>query len=480
MLRTKIVCTLGPATDSDIVLTQMIQAGMNVARMNFSHGAHADHLRRIGQVRRISAELGATVIIMGDLQGPKFRIGDLPADGIVLKPGDSLSLFVGHAFDPMRPERVPFPHPEIIAALVEGKYLLIDDGTISLEVAEHISEHEVRCIIHDGGRLLSRKGVSAPGVLVSVSSITSKDKVDLAFACAQNIEAIALSFVRTSSDVRELRSLIASHGGTQLIVSKIEKPEALEDLEGIIAESDVIMVARGDLGVEAPPEEVPFYQKRIIRNCRRVGKPVITATQMLQSMVHEAVPTRAEASDVANAVLDGTDAVMLSAETASGAHPVEAVKAMVRIALRAEGHAARRGTWRTEHAWHEESLSELTTDSITLAAVNVAREISAAAIVCATRSGQTPRMVARNRPTAPILSLTTTQRALNYASFVWGVEAVTEASVVQNTDLLFEAAERIVKERGLATSGDCIVIVAGVPLGSGSGTTNMIKVQMLH
>ncbi len=480
MLRTKIVCTLGPATDSDAVLAAMIRSGMTVARLNFSHGAHADHARRIEQVRRVSAELSTPVAIMGDLQGPKFRIGDLPVDGLTLAEGQTLTLFAGRHFDPARPNHVPFPHPEVLAALATGKHLLIDDGAILLQVVEHTGEHEVRCITLDGGQLLARKGVSAPGIDVSVSSITDKDKVDLAFAVAQGMQAIALSFVRTSRDVRELRRLITSHGGSQLIVSKIEKPEALVDLDAIISESDIVMVARGDLGVEAPPEEVPFYQKRIIRHCRRAGKPVITATQMLQSMVHEGVPTRAEASDVANAVLDGTDAVMLSAETATGAHPVEAVAAMARIALRAESHAIRRNVWRIEHSRHEGTPEELTTNSITLAAVNIAREISARAIVCATRSGQTPRMVARNRPAAPILSLTTTQRALDYAAFIWGVQAVTEPSVLQNTDLLFEAAETIVKERGLATSNDSIVIVAGVPLGTGSGTTNMIKVQQVH
>lgn len=479
MLRTKIVCTLGPATDSDAVLTALVRAGMSVARLNFSHGAHADHARRIEQVRRVSGEIGVPVAIMGDLQGPKFRIGDLPTEGIALAEGDTLTLCAGRRFDPAHPDQVPFPHPEVLAALSPGKRLLIDDGVIALQVVEHAVQGEVRCITLDGGRLLARKGVSAPGVDVSVSSITDKDKTDLAFAVEHGLQAIALSFVRTARDVHELRSLIRAHGGAQLVVSKIEKPEALVELDAIISESDVIMVARGDLGVEAPPEEVPFYQKRIIRHCRRAGKPVITATQMLQSMVRESVPTRAEASDVANAVLDGTDAVMLSAETATGAHPVEAVAAMARIALRAESHAIRRSVWRLEHMRHDDGSTNQTIDAITLAAVNIAREIGARAVVCATRSGQTTRMVARNRPAAPILSLTTTQRAMDYAAFLWGVQAVIEESVVQNTDLLFEAAEEIVKQRGIAASGDSIVIVAGVPLGSGSGTTNMIKVQQV-
>jgi pyruvate kinase len=479
-MRTKIVCTLGPATDSDEVLRAMMRAGMDVARLNFSHGSHGDHIKRIEQVRRLAAELGAAVAIMGDLQGPKFRIGDLPDAGLVLARGEEITLFNGRHYSVQTPDHVPFPHPEMLAALAAGKQLLIDDGVVALRVLARIDAERVRCAAIDGGRLLSRKGVSAPGVDVAVSSITEKDKADLTFACAQHIEAIALSFVRSGKDVRELRGLIGSCGGTQLVVSKIEKPEAMRDLDAIVAHSDAVMVARGDLGVEAPPEEVPFYQKRIIRNCRRAGKPVITATQMLQSMVREVVPTRAEASDVANAVLDGTDAVMLSAETATGAHPVEAVEAMARIAKRAETHAVQRGTWRSEHAHHEGDAPALATDAITLAAVTIAKEIGAKAIVCGTSSGSTARMVARHRPHVPIIALTTNRGTLNYTCFMWGVEGVIEPSVVQNTDLMFEASERIVKARGLAAVGERIIIVAGVPLGSGSGMTNMIKVQVVR
>ncbi len=480
MMRTKIVCTLGPATDSDDVMRELMRAGMDVARLNFSHGVHADHARRMSQVRRIAAELGHAVAIMGDLQGPKFRIGDLPDGGLLLHRDQSVWLFVGRDYDSAAPGRIPMPHPEIISALGVGDRLLIDDGVLELRVLECLDAGVLRCLVANDGTLLSRKGVSAPGVKVAVSSITDKDRADLAFACAQNIESIALSFVRSGADVRELRELIAICGGTQLVVSKIEKPEAMNELDAIVAESDIVMVARGDLGVEAPPEEVPFYQKRIIRNCRRAGKPVITATQMLQSMVREVVPTRAEASDVANAVLDGTDAVMLSAETATGAHPVEAVRAMARIATRAENHGMQRGVWRTEHAQHQDGSKAQATDSITLAAVNIAKEIGAKAIVCGTRSGLTPRMVARHRPATPILNLTTTPHALHYAAFTWGVEGVIEPTVVQNLDLMFDAAVHIVKQRGLASSGDAIVIVAGVPLGSGAGMTNMIKVQIVR
>jgi pyruvate kinase len=478
-MRTKIVCTLGPSTDNDDVLRSMIRAGMDVARLNFSHGTHDDHARRMAQVRRLAAELGQAVAVMGDLQGPKFRIGDMPQAGIPIQPGETYVLFAGKTYDPTHPERIPFPHAEVLGALRPDNRLLIDDGALSMRVLEPESDAAVRCEVIDGGTLLSRKGVSAPGVAVAVSSITEKDRTDLAFICAQGLDAIALSFVRRAADVVELRQLIKQHGGQQLIVSKIEKPEAMRELLDILHASDAVMVARGDLGVEAPPEEVPFYQKRIIRNARRCGKPVITATQMLQSMVHEAVPTRAEASDVANAVLDGTDAVMLSAESATGEHPVAAVEAMARIATRAENHALRRHLWRHEAFEHGGHTEQQITDAVTTAAVAVAREIGAKAIVCGTRSGLTSRMVARHRPTVPVISLTTTERALHYAPFIWGVEGVIEPSVVQNTDAMFDAAERIVRGRGLAEDGDKIVIVAGVPLGSGAGMTNMIKVHVL-
>ncbi len=477
-MRTKIVCTLGPATDDDDVLRAMMRVGMDVARLNFSHGSHADHGRRIEQVRRLAAELGAHVTIMGDLQGPKFRIGDLPADGLALHKADVVTLFPGRDYDAANRLRVPFPHPEVLAVLKPGNRLLIDDGVITLTVLEHSAEG-VRCAAENDCLLLARKGVSAPGVNVAVSSITDKDRADLAFACAQRVEAIALSFVRAAGDVQELRALIAAAGGDQLIVSKIEKPEALKDLDAIIKASDVIMVARGDLGVEAPPEEVPFYQKRIIRNCRRAGKPVITATQMLQSMVRESAPTRAEANDVANAVLDGTDAVMLSAETATGAHPVAAVEAMARIATRAENHAIRRNGWPTEHTHHDAVDRDAVTDAITHSAVTVAREVGAKAIVCGTRTGLTARMVARHRPHVPTISLTTMPYALHYSTFIWGMEGVIEDTVIQDADLMFQAAGRHAKSRGLAASGDRIVVVLGWPLGGGAGQTNMLKVQVV-
>ncbi len=458
----------------------MIRAGMDVARMNFSHGTHEDHARRIALVRQLAAEEGAHVAIMGDLQGPKFRVGDLPAAGLHLERGQVVRIVAGEV-GPGAEVAIPFPHAEVIAACSAGQRLLIDDGAMVLEVLEAADGTALRCRVVFGGTLTSRKGVSAPGARVKVSSITPKDAFDVVFAIGQKLDALALSFVRSAADVIELRELVHECGGDPLLVAKIEKPEALDDLDHIIRASDVVMVARGDLGVEAAPEEVPFYQKRIIHACQAAGKPVITATQMLQSMIKSASPTRAEASDVANAVLDGTDAVMLSAESATGDYPIEAVRAMSRIAMNAEAHLleARRvrgqGDLRPDRG-PSSSAIDIVTDSVTCAAIELAIDVNARAIVCTTDSGHTPRMVARHRPAVPILTLTQSERAFAYTAFIWGVNAAL-MPLPAETDALFISAAKIAHERGFADLGDRIVITAGLPFGSGSGRTNVIKIQ---
>ncbi|MCL5997275.1 MAG: pyruvate kinase, partial [Chloroflexi bacterium] len=313
-MRTKIVCTLGPSTDSEPVLREMIRAGMDVARINFSHGTQEEHARRIEMVRRLAREEKALVAVLGDLQGPKFRIGEMPAGGINLVRDQVVMFSSRQSFSgSFELTIIPLPHEDLIAILQPGERVLIDDGALELRVTDAPENGAVMCRVMTGGALTSRKGVAVPGARLVVSSITVKDRADLKFAVEQKLDALALSFVRSAEDVRELRRMVAELGGDQLIVAKIEKPEAVGDLANILREVDIIMVARGDLGVEAAAEEVPFYQKKIIQSCLRAGVPVITATQMLQSMVHAPWPTRAEASDVANAVLDGTDAVMLSA-----------------------------------------------------------------------------------------------------------------------------------------------------------------------
>ena len=479
-MRTKIVCTLGPSTDNEDVLRRIIRAGMDVARLNFSHGKHEDHAQRIQTVRRIAKEEGALVAIMGDLQGPKFRVGNLPAEGVVLAKGDEVILTPDATPNEIAaPRHIPFLHLEVISACKPGQKLLIDDGALVLQVLSAPESGRLHCTVLVGGTLTSRKGVSAPGTKIAVSPITLKDDDDVEFAVKQGVDAIALSFVQQASDVQLLRERIRTLGGDQLIVSKIEKPQAIEDLGQIIRCSDVVMVARGDLGVESSPEEVPFHQKSIIRHCLQAGVPVITATQMLQSMIHAASPTRAEASDVANAVLDGTDAVMLSAETASGEFPVEAVEALARIAAKAEEHAiARDGFFQQADFLHEMAMPapDYTTQALTEAAVRIAHEIAAAAIVCTTASGFTARMMARHRPDVPIVGLTPTMRAYQYSAFIWGVRSVL-APLVMTSEEMFEAAVNAAVELGFATRDDHIVITAGVPMGSGSGKTNLIKVH---
>jgi pyruvate kinase len=477
-MRTKIVCTLGPATDNEDTLRAIIRAGMDVARMNFSHGAYEEHTARIDMVRRLAGEENALVAIMGDLQGPKFRVGALPAGGIELA-RESTVTFSDHEDDGV----IPFPHGDVLSALQVGHKLLIDDGAMTLLVTGKPDLTTALCLVVTGGKLTSHKGVSVPGLKIATSSITPKDRADLEFAIKAGVDAIALSFVRSASDVRELRQMIADLGGAQLIVAKLEKPDAVADLPAIADASDVLMVARGDLGVESAPEEVPFYQKQIIRHCLRAGKPVITATQMLQSMIEAPSPTRAEASDVANAVLDGTDAVMLSAETAVGEYPVAAVQAMARIATRAEEHGDRRRELielmlRRNRA-EQDDITDHRTDAITDAAVNIASEIGAKAIVCATSSGYTARMVSRHRPAAPVVCMTPHERALKYSAFMWGVRGVQAETRMGSTDELFESAAKLAATMGLAKTDDFVVVTAGLPLGSGSGQTNVIKTQQV-
>jgi len=479
-MRTKIVCTLGPSSDDEGVLRDMVRAGMDVARVNFSHGSQGDHARRIALVRRVAREEGQLVAVMGDLQGPKFRIGDLPEGGVLLADGQRLILSAERPYTAgsetgMQAQIIPMPHPDFLAAMRAGQRLLVDDGALVLRVVQDARESQVLCEVVSGGVLMSRKGVSAPGAKLTLSALTPKDRADVRFAVEQDLDALALSFVRSANDLRELRSLLGELGGDPIIVAKIEKPEALGDLPAILHATDVVMVARGDLGVEAPPEEVPFYQKIIIRACLQAGVPVITATQMLQSMIEAPSPTRAEASDIANAVLDGTDAIMLSGETAVGKYPAEAVRAMARIALRAEEHG-----WPTQAALGVEQTPpdipapDVTTEAMTAAAVQAAKCVDAKVIVCTTVSGRTARMVARHRPTVPILALTPNRRAYRFTAFMWGVQALL-VETFTDTERMLDTTQQLVAEQGYAGPGDRFIISAGIPLGAGA--TNLIKVH---
>ncbi|MFC2015862.1 pyruvate kinase [Chloroflexota bacterium] len=468
MPRTKIVCTLGPASDDESTITAFVEAGMAVARLNFSHGSYDDHGRRIGIVRDVADKAGRSVAVMADLQGPKLRVGLLPKEGMLLAKGQVVTLTD-------RPssttgDTIPVPHREILRDVRPGDRLLLDDGLIELRVLDCAAE-EVRAQVIAGGVLKSKKGVSLPHANLRMPSITDKDKADADFALKQDVDFFALSFVRCANDVEHLRAWLHERGSLTPIIAKIEKPEALTCIEEILAVSDGLMVARGDLGVETPPEEVPIAQKEIIRSCNKAGKPVITATQMLDSMMRNPRPTRAEASDVANAILDGTDAIMLSGETAVGRYAVEAVQTMARIAQATE-RSIPYSDW-LQRAFMTGSGSVM--DAIGQVACETAAELEAKAIIASTVSGSTACRIARHRPVMPIVAPTPSEATYRRLALVWGVEPLLVERFV-DTDAMMITVVRAARERGVVQDGDLVIITAGVPVG-GTGLTNMLKVH---
>ena len=461
--RTKVVCTIGPASSSPEMMRALMADGLDVARINFSHGTHDEHAARIAEIRRIAAELGRPVAIMGDLQGPRIRVGHLDAS-VELTDGAELVLAYESG---ARAGELPVTYADLPRDVTAGARILLDDGLLELEVLA-VDGDRVRTRVVHGGQLKSHKGMNLPGVHVSAPALTEKDRVDIAFAVAQDLDYLALSFVRRPADMDTLRALVPKG---MLLVAKIEKDSALENIEEILKASDAVMVARGDLGVELPFEEVPIAQKRIIALANRYGRPVITATQMLESMITHPRPTRAEASDVANAIFDGTDAVMLSAETAAGAYPRLAVEAMVRIATEAERHPVPRGLGadRVEpgHAGVEETIAGAT--------VTAVRMLGAVAVIVFTKSGFSARIVAARRPDVPVVVLTDQARTYRQLALVWGVVPL----LVPHADTYDEmaaSARRIIVEMGIARSGDRVVMTAGVPFDV-PGTTNMLKVE---
>lgn len=467
MARTKIVATIGPASDNEAMLRRMLHAGMNVARINFSHGDHEAHTTTFRMIRRVAEEEGKVVAILGDLQGPKLRLGNVGSGGIQLAVGDEVML------TPYRgqPAMIHLPHPELFKTLRPGARLVIGDGEVELAVTER-QDQTVLTTVKVAGLLESRKGVNVPGTELPISSITDKDRVDLGLICRLGFDYVALSFVRGAADIEELRGLMAEQEVQIPIIAKIEKGEAIKNLMEIRDATDGMMVARGDLGIEVPPQEVPLLQKRIINVCNAVGKPVITATQMLQSMVDHPRPTRAEASDVANAILDGTDAVMLSGETAAGKFPVEAVLMMKQIAEITET-AFPHEQWRRQRQEQFEVHSDVT-EAISEASCSVAEEVGARAIISSTMSGFTARKIARHRPITPILAVSPSPETQRRLAMVWGVECLLVPQVY-DTDEMIETSVRAAYSSGLQV-GDYVVITAGVPFGS-SGHTNLIQVH---
>ena len=469
MPRTKIVCTIGPASISPEVMRGLVRAGMDVARINFSHGDHATQARSIATLRRVADEEGRLVAVMADLQGPKLRVGEIEGGVVELREGDVVTLTSrprpGVATD------IPVPHPELLRDLRVGQTVLLDDGRLALVVVQ-AGEDSLNCQVVTGGPLTSRKGINVPGATLRFPALTPKDREDAAFALQQGVDFFALSFVRRAGDVRELRQFLQRNRVDVSIVAKIEKPEALSVFDEILAEADGIMVARGDLGVETPAEEVPFHQKHIICACNQAGKPVITATQMLQTMIENPRPTRAEASDVANAILDGTDAVMLSGETAVGRYPVVAAETMAVICANAEAHLPH-----GRLVYGEPHSHDTITEAISTAAVEIAREVEASAIITATMSGTTARMVARHRPSVPILAVTPSRATLFRLALVWGVVPV-KVGEFTTTDAMVEVMVREARRQRLVARGDRVVLTAGIPFGSGR-KTNLLKVHVV-
>jgi pyruvate kinase len=464
---TKIVATLGPASSDPAMIRQLFEAGVDVFRLNFSHGTHADHKLRFDAIRQIESDVGRPVGILMDLQGPKLRLGKIVDGKLALTTGQKIRLDLDPT--PGDINRVPLLHPEIFAAIRQGDDLLIDDGKVRLRVLHATPEYaDVQAL--NAGVISDRKGVNVPGAILPMSALTTKDREDLAFGLSIGVDWIALSFVQRPEDIIELREIV---GNRAWIMAKLEKPSAIDSLEAIVANSDGVMVARGDLGVELPPEEVPVLQKRIVRACREAGKPVIVATQMLESMITSPVPTRAEVSDVATAVYDGVDAVMLSAESASGAYPIEAVTMMDRILLSTERDPLQRVTMDAVHSRRQNDAR----DAISAAIRTVTETLPVAATVAYTSSGATTLRVAHERPRAPILSMTPVAAAARRLSLVWGVHSI-QAADVESTEEIVRHATLAAKKYGFGTPGQALLIIAGTPFGV-PGSTNLLRISWI-
>jgi pyruvate kinase len=470
VIRTKIVCTLGPATDSEATIRAFMQAGMTVARINFSHGSHENHARQIATVRRVASEGNRAVAVLADLQGPKLRVGTLPNQEIELVPGQTVRLALMDASQD--PGTIPIPHPEVLRDMEPGDRILLDDGILELKVTECDGAGALAQVVA-GGPLRSRKGLSLPRTRLKMPSVTEKDRADARFAVEHGVDFFALSFVRCADDVEHLRAFLRDLGSSTPIIAKIEKPEAVDSIDAILAVSDGLMVARGDLGVEAPVEDVPIIQKRLIRLCNQAGKPVITATHMLESMIHNPRPTRAEASDVANAVLDGSDAVMLSGETSVGQYPVLSVQTMARIVALIEPTIPYDEWLRRAFLQAASTITE----AIGQVASEMAAELGAKAIITSTLTGSAARLVASHRPATPIVAPTPSLSTYRELALVWGVVPLL-VDEFHDTETLLITATAAARERGLVSDDDLVIFTAGVPLG-GTGLTNMIKVHLV-
>ncbi len=465
--KTKIVATLGPSTDSQEMIEQLISEGVNVFRMNFSHGTHEEHLQRVNRVREASERLGINVGILQDLQGPKIRIGDVENGSVTLTNGSRFDIMTSECVANARRASVSYPY--LLDDIEVGSRVLIDDGNMELVVTESTDEALVCKVVH-GGVLKPRKGVNFPDASLQIAALSEKDRHDLSFAVEHQLDFVAVSFVQRPSDVLEAKEFLSSHGIYIPIIAKIERQEAINNIEAIIDVADGVMVARGDLGVEIPAQAVPLAQKDIIRRCNLAGKSVITATQMLDSMVSKPRPTRAEASDVANAILDGTDAVMLSNETAAGDFPLHAVRTMHNIALVIEAEMDK--TFQAQPMAHN---AKNIAASVGAAACEMAHQLNASAIICATMGGSIVRQVSKHRPPVLVVAATPSETTLKRLSLVWGVHPV-KIKAAKDTDALMRTVLDRALENNFVSKGDTVVMTAGIPAGQ-PGSTNMIKVE---
>ena len=472
MRKTKVICTLGPAVDSEETLRELILAGMNCARFNFSHGTHESHLATLVRLRRVRDELGAPVATMLDTKGPEIRIKSFAGGPVTLVKDQDFTLTTEDV--PGDEHQVSVTYENLHNELAPGCRVLVDDGLVELQV-QKIEGRRILCTVDNGGVLSNNKSINIPDVHIQLPSLTEKDKEDLKFAVEQDYDFIAASFVRKASDVEDIRACLREYGGESIrIISKIENREGVENLDAIIAASDGIMVARGDLGVEIPAHEVPILQKRMIKATIRQGKPVITATQMLDSMIRNPRPTRAEVSDVANAVFDGTSCVMLSGETASGKYPIEALKTMVDTAVAAEGAIDYWGRFRESALLP--GVSSIS-DAITHSCCLTAMDLGASAILAATKTGYTAKVISRFRPGCPIIAVCQSEKTRRQLAISWGVHPLLTGEV-DSTDRLFSMTVDVARKEGVVQPGETVVITAGVPIGK-SGTTNLIKAQVV-
>ena len=473
MRKTKIVCTIGPASQSPEMVEKLIEAGMNVARLNFSHGTHEDYAVKIATIRDTAAKLNKPVGILLDTKGPEIRTHDMENGELHLVTGQVIDISMKQVLGNEKMFSVTYE--QLIEDVDRDNIILLDDGLIELRVlAKDVEKGIIHTIVENAGVLKNKKGVNVPGVSIKLPGITEKDAQDILFGIEQGVDFIAASFVRTAKDVLEIRELLEQNGGSHIqIIPKIENQEGVDNIDAIIEVSDGLMVARGDLGVEIPAEEVPLVQKSLIKKCNQVGKPVITATQMLDSMQRNPRPTRAEASDVANAIMDGTDAIMLSGETAAGLYPIESVRTMDKIATRTEASLNYRAIVSARSREKEANMTEAISQAVAYTSIN----LNVKAVLAPTESGNTAKMIAKYRPGVPIIAVTGSEKTAQILTLVWGVNPIVTQRV-KTTDEILELAVDASLKHGHVDHGDVVVITAGVPVGE-AGTTNLMKVHVI-